>query len=89
MNKALAHDLGTVSSARFGETVKALTWYGDKGICEGVRMETEEGEVAYGLAPDKNEIKSEVANILTTDCCFNSLSLDQRGQSRVSLMLSP
>ncbi len=36
----------------------------------------------YGVVLDKSLINSEVENTLTTDCCFNPLSLDQIAQSK-------
>ena len=50
----------------------------DLGMCEGVlRMETEKGEVDYGLVSDKKETKSEVETALIRDCRLNLFSLDQ------------
>ena len=50
-------------------------------MCDGVRMETEKGEVDYGLVSDKKEIKSEVENTLILDCFLNAFSCAQIGQS--------
>ena len=44
-------------------------------------METEKGEVAYGLVSGKKKISSEVENTLTWDCFLNAFSCAQIGQS--------